>query len=223
MQLTEMNFYRQYPMMRPYVGKHFHSPNIPSLLLIGESHYLLKTSTQHLSAETWYASSSDSLSEDEREWIHTGDVMKLALANNFALPSHRCILRNPLWEINEYGPRYPDCRRVADDVAFYNFFLRPALEGDSLDVCDLDVRFANDAFRLHYEALKPTHIVFLSRHAQDYFHPSELPSVPVITTPHPCSQWWNRVAQEYGNKRGRDILAEFVRTTNWPQSSPSVQ
>jgi hypothetical protein len=211
-----MNFYKQYPMMRPYVGNNFHDADTPSLLLIGESHYLPIGSSQQGSAEAWYASSSDTLSSEEIKWINTAALLEEARAEDFSNKAWRAIWRNPFWEINEYGPRYPDYKRVADNIAFYNFFLRPGLEGQSLEVSTQDVEFANEAFRVHHQALKPTAIVFLSSLAHDNFHPSEPVSVPVIATPHPGSEWWNRVAQKYGNKRGRDILADFIKTTNWP-------
>ncbi len=70
---SAMNFYEHYPMMRPYTGKHFHDACAPSLLLIGESHYLPERSSQHLRAETWYGSYSDTLSKLEIQWIrHCG-------------------------------------------------------------------------------------------------------------------------------------------------------
>jgi hypothetical protein len=216
-----MNFYERYPMMRPYVGTNFHGANTPSLLLIGESHYLPEGSSQHLSPETWYASSSDTLSPTEIEWISTAALLKDSREKGFSNKAHRSIWSNPLWEINEYGPRYSDYKCVADEIAFYNFFFRPASEGASLDVSTQDVEFANEAFRAHHEVLKPSAIVFLSSLARNHFHLSEPLSVPVITTPHPGCQWWNRAAQKYGNKRGRDILADFIKTTNWPQSSDS--
>jgi hypothetical protein len=92
------------------------------------------------------------------------------------------------------------------------------LEGHSLVVSPQDVGFANEAFRAHCRALKPTAIVFLSRLAHSHFHPSEPLPVPVIAPPHPGSPFWNRVAKKYGNKRGRDILAEFIKTTTWPEN-----
>jgi hypothetical protein len=95
------------------------------------------------------------------------------------------------------------------------------LEGDSLAVSAQDVEFANEAFRAHYRALRPTAIVFLSSLAHSHFQPREPLSVPVITTPHPGCAWWNRVAQKYGSKRCRDILADFIKTTNWPRSPDS--
>lgn len=204
-------------MMRPYVGDNFHDANTPSLLLVGESHYLPEGSSQHLSAERWYAGSSDTLSPEEIGWISTKVVLKEFRSEGTSNAAFS-IWSNAFREINRYGPRYSDYKRVADDIAFYNFFLRPGLEGKSLAVSAQDVEFANEAFRAHHQALKPTAIVFLSSLAHNHFHPSEPLSVPVIATPHPGCAWWNRVAQKYGNKKGRDILADFIKTTNWPKS-----
>lgn len=216
-----MNFYKQYSMMYPYVGEHFHDANTPSLLLIGESHYLPQSSSQHLNAETWYAGSSVTLSPDEKEWIDTAAILEGARATGFSNKAHRAIWGNPLQEINEYGPRYADFASLTDHIAFYNFFLRPGREGKSLEVVPQDVEFANEAFRSHHQALKPTAIVFLSTLAHKHFQASEQLSVPVIATPHPASSWWNRAAKKYGNKRGRQILADFIKTTRWPQSPDS--
>lgn len=206
--------------MRPYVGKNFHDSGTPSLLLIGESHYLPDDATQHLTAEKWYASSSETLSPQERGWIDTAAIMEESRAAGFSNRAHS-IWRNSFTEINDHGPRYSDYKRVADDIACYNFFLRPGLKGASLAVVSQDVEIANEAFRVHCEALKPTAIVFLSSLAHSHFHPSELFSIPVVATPHPGHEWWNRVAQKYGDRRGRDILADFIKTINWPQSQDS--
>ena len=211
------NFYERYPMMRPYLGVNFHKANTPSLLLIGESHYLPKGSSQHVSADTWYSSSCDSLSPEEIGWISTKKVLDEFLVESTSNAAFS-IWSNALREINKYGPRYSDYKRVADDIAFYNFFLRPGLEGKSLAVSAQDVEFANEAFRAHHQALKPTAIIFLSMLAHKHLHQSESLSVPVIATPHPGCAWWNRVAKKYGGKKGRDILGDFIKTTNWPQS-----
>jgi hypothetical protein len=215
-----MKFYEQYPTMRPYVGKHYYDTGIPSLLLIGESHYVPCDSKHDTTPEAWYSGSSDTLPEDELYYISTAQLIEDSRAEAFSNPAHS-IWRNSFMEINQFGPAYADFTRVADDIAFYNFFLRPAFTGDSLVVAPQDVEIANEAFRAHYEALKPTAVVFLSSLARDYFHPTVPVSVPVIATPHPGCPWWNREAQEYGNKRGRDILADFIKTTNWPKAPDS--
>jgi hypothetical protein len=188
-------------MMRPYVGNNFQDATTPSLLLIGESHYLPKGSSQHLNAETWYASSSDTLSEKEIFWINTAAILEDSRAEGFSNRAHS-IWRTSLWEIHEHGPRYSDYKRVADDIAFYNFFLRPGLENHSLAVSKQDVEFANEAFAHITKRLKPTAIVFLSSLAHHHFHPFEPVSVPLIPTSHPGCAWWNRYANPARRPRG---------------------
>ncbi len=215
-----MDFYKHYPMMRPYVGKSFYARSTPSLLLIGESHYLLPDSTQHLSNEKWYKGSSDALSAVERDYINIAALIANSRAESFSNKAHS-IWRNSLREINEYGPQYADYTGVAEDIAFYNFFLRPAPEGKSLAVSARDVDYANEAFCAHQNALQPTAVVFLSRLAYKHFHPPAQCSVPVISTPHPGCAWWHRSAQNRGNKSGREILTDFVQTLNWPRGLDS--
>ena len=209
-----MNFYQQYPMMSPYVGKNFRDAGNPAILLVGESHYLDEDSPQRTSPELWYSGSSATLSEYEIMFISTAKLLEDAAANNFPSKTHS-IYRNPFWEINEYGPHYSDYKLVADDIAFYNFFLRPAVNGDSLEheLSSMDTAMANEAFLMHCETLQPTAVVFLSMLARECCTASL--SIPIVATPHPGCAHWNSVRQKYGNKRGRDLLGDFVKTTNW--------
>jgi len=202
-------------MMRPYRGKHYGDTGIPRLLLIGESYYVPPGSKLNRSGEAWYAGSSDILTETERGFIDTTELIEDSRSEGFSNKAHS-IWRNSFSEINQFGPGYSDFKRVADDIAYYNFFLRPALTGVSLEVTSQDVEIANEAFVMHCETLKPTGIVFLSRLACSHCRLPESISIPVVATPHPSCRWWNRAAKCYGNKRGRDILGEFIKKTNWP-------
>ena len=196
--------------MEPYKGKHFGEADVPSLLLIGESHYLFDYTMQHEPAERWYAGNSTTLSPDERKMIRTAEIVR-------DKGSKHAIWINSFSVINECGPRFSDYKCVADYIAFYNFFLRPAVQPKSLQVTPLDSQYANEAFALHIATLKPSAVIFLSMKAYNWFLPPVGLSVRVIATPHPGSQWWNREAAEYGNKSGRDVLADFIKTTTWPQ------
>ncbi|MCX7556781.1 hypothetical protein OS187_08095 [Xanthomonadaceae bacterium JHOS43] len=140
-----MKFYEQYPMMKPHVGSKYGCGNAPRLLLIGESHYLPDEATQHLDTETWYGKNSSTLNPEEKDHIDTAGVVKSACDENFANPSFS-IFANSFWEINENGPHFPEYKHVADHVVFYNFFLRPGLNGESLKATPKDVEFANQAF-----------------------------------------------------------------------------
>ena len=155
--------------MRPYVGKSFHRDGTPSILLVGESHYFDDELPQRATSEAWYSGSSATLSEYDISFIHTAKLLEDATANSFPSKTHS-IYSNPFWEINECGPGYPDYRLVAGHMAFYNFFLRPAIDGGSIkdDITDMDVAMANEVFLAHYEDLKPTAVVFLSMLAHEY-------------------------------------------------------
>ena len=205
-------------MMRPYAGKCFEKTGRPALLLIGESHYLPKRSKQHLLPERWYSGNFSTLTSKERDWISTSDIMNWARSERFSDKGH-WIWKNALWEINANGPRYKDYTRVADDIASYNFFLRPGIKGESLVVMSEDIEVANEAFVIHYKKLQPSAVIFLSCLAFTHFRLPAVCTVPVIWTPHPSSKWWNRVAVKYGNRRGRDILAHFIRTLDWHRNA----
>lgn len=205
-------------MLRPYVGENYFDTSKPLLLLIGESHYLEKGSKLDTTPHVWYEGSSLTLSEDERQWLNTQEIFEDSKRGKFSNKAHS-IWRNSLEVINDFGPAYSTLARVAEDIAFYNFFLRPASYGKSLDVVDQDADIANKAFQLHVKELKPTAVIFLSRLAYREFRRPESLSVPVVATPHPGCKWWNKEARKYDNKKGRDLLADFIKKkTNWPSS-----
>jgi hypothetical protein len=199
-------------MMKPYVGSRY-GDRTTKLLLIGESHYLPDGATQGETPADWYDGTSATLSQEEIRWINTAAIVEGAVKSNFPKKPH-WIWKNAFKEINAAGPRYPDYKRVADDVAFYNFFLRPAMRGLSLACEPRDVAMANDAFMLHCGDLKPSAVVFLSVLAHSHFHAP--PGVKVIATTHPSSAWWNRESRARGGKSGRQILSEYIATTVWP-------
>lgn len=211
-----MKFYDQYPMLRPYVGDRFYNRRTPSILLIGESHYLPDGSTQHLSPEAWYSGSSETLNQTEREWISTAEIIRNSRKNDFRNDGHS-IWKESFQIINEFGPAYADYKCIADDLAFYNFFLRPALRGQSLVVTGEDAVIANEAFLTHYETLKPTAIAFLSMKAHHHWNQPRHVGVPVVAAPHPTCRWWNRAAKRYENRKGRDILADLIKDIKWKE------
>ena len=207
-------------MMAPYVGKNFGKPSSPSLLLIGESHYVEEDFPGRVS-DAWYAGCSTTLCQQDIEWISTAPILEESRIDAFSNKAHS-IWSNSFWEINQHGPRYEDYLRLADDIAFYNFFLRPAVDGSSLkyELSSHDIEAANEAFLFHYNRLKPSAVVFLSMLAYDRCRHTV--TVPVIATPHPGCAHWNTVRAKYDDRRGRDILADFIRIeTTWPKSLTS--
>src|SRR5690606_29403658 len=50
---SQVNHYRLYPELYPWVGKHYIDQET-KILVLGESHYLSPSSIYHLDAATWY-------------------------------------------------------------------------------------------------------------------------------------------------------------------------
>jgi hypothetical protein len=210
--------YERYPMMRPYVGASYVRSGTQTLLLVGESHYLPKDSTQHQSVESWYSSDASTLSEEERGWINTAEIIKGASAEGFRNKAHS-IYRKSFQEINRSGPYYPDYRCVGDIVVFYNYYLRPARYGSSLQVGERDKQVASEVFKAVFEEYRPSAVVFLSKLAYRSWQTctARSISVPVVATPHPGCAHWNRAIKSSGGKRGREVLGVFISSV-WHQA-----
>ena len=215
--LSVTDFYRRYPMMAPYKGSRFGESGSPSLLLVGESHYFPRGSDCHRDPTAWYGSDSTSLSETERTWISTAEILREQLRNRFRDNAH-VIWKRAFHEINANGPQYGNYCDVAQHVATYNFFLRPADEGVSIAPHCSDVAIANAALQDHCIRLRPTAIVILSSLVSRHVAEPPTCEIPMTWTPHPGCRWWNTPAKRYKGKRGREVLAEFIRGI-WARAS----
>jgi hypothetical protein len=216
--MATIQFFERYPMMAPYVGKDFHHASSPAILMIGESFYLNEDTAHRRSPEAWYSGSSANLTDYEITYIHNHNLIVNSRAGNFKVRAHS-IFKNPFLEINRCGPVYADYKRVADHIAFHNFFLRPAVDGDSLvnELSSMDLQLANEVFLAVCEQLKPTVLVFVSVLA---FNCCKVkPAIPMIVTPHPGCRWWNQKAAKYGNRNGREVLGDFIKTLDWIQTT----
>jgi hypothetical protein len=216
-----MRFYEQYPMMEPFVGARFRARRQPAILLIGESHYLPPTSTVHLDEAGWYRGTAEALTAIEVSWISTAQIVRAACAGRFKNKAFS-IWRNSFRTINQQGPQYEDFAQVAEDLAFYNFFLRPARTGLSVRVGPLDVEHANEAFAHWCRELRPQLVVFLSALARKALQPANV-MLPISVVPHPASQWWYRPSRTYAGKSGRDALAECVSNLEWKREEDPLR
>ena len=210
-----MHIRERYPTMQPFVGRRFAESAGPRLLLVGESHYLPAGSTQHLDPATGYSGTATSLDDEEVLWISTARVVRGACDSGFRNRAH-WIWKNAFEAINEAGPRYQRYVQVAEDVAFYNFFQRPALQGESLEPTARDVAVANAVFEDTMRMLSPGAVAFISRRAWWNFEEKTTVPVPVAATAHPTSPYWNRQCKRYGGRTGKQVLMDFVRDLAWP-------
>ena len=212
---TEYKHYLQYPCMTPRVGKNYAAPEHKRLLILGESHYLPKKSIAHLDAEAWYANDDSSLSSTEKCWVSTSKIITESAKNGFKNKAHS-IYKNIAWELNEAGIKNNDFCQAIEEVAYYNFFQRPAIEGLSLEVAELDVEVAEATLTWFIENHSPELIVFTSTLAGGFAKKTLAKyNLPYVVTPHPGCAWWNKTAKKYKGMRGRDLLSSFLSKEQW--------
>ncbi len=218
MQFDINDFRSRYPEMKPYIGGEYAraQKHKCSLLVIGESHYLPESSSIHKDCRAWYASDHSRLTQEERVWISTCDIITDELPEDFPNHAHG-IWKYGYRQINHFGPCFKDYREIFQYTVFYNFYLRPADEGKSFkDLCTPeDNIIANSYFMYMFEHYQPDGIIFLSRLAFDSCSEKERLEIPIAGAPHPTCRWWNRKCGKYGNRFGRDLVQDGLVGMDW--------
>ena len=212
------DFRAKYPEMVPYVGEEYEQAQAHhcALLVIGESHYLPVNSTAHQDCNIWYASDHSKLNEEERGWISTKEIITEELPYGFPNKAHG-IWKNGYQKINEYGPRFDDYRTLFKYTVFYNFYLRPANEGNTFKqlYTNYDNEVANAYFKYMVETYKPNGIIFLSRLAFECCSEKKNLNIPVAGAPHPTCFWWNKQCGKYGGRFGHQLIQDGLTGLDW--------
>ncbi|MCU8092477.1 hypothetical protein L5M18_13010 [Shewanella sp. SM20] len=220
--LSGHEHFQKYPRLTPWVGS-WYSEN--KILIIGESHYLPKGATYHHDVEKWYAGNELALEEHIKHhclnekngisYISTSGILKARSTDispeerkSFKAKGHT-IYRNLLTTINS-SPKFKhqNYLDVIDQVAYYNYFQRPAEEtGGSIDVKPRDIPMAESTLKLVLNTLQPELIIVASRKAGKLIKPL-IPNYEFVITAHPSSVWWNRQTKK-GNC-GKSDLTQFL-------------
>jgi len=207
--------YKKYPVMKPWVGSNYVSDKHKKLLVLGESHYLPEGSTKSHDLDAWYSGSEDSLDDEEKGWIHTRGIIKKNVEDNYCNSAHG-IFRNIAKAVNSVGCQYASPLEAMNDIAFMNYFQRPAEKtGESIHVGQKDVEIATSVLTDVIETLAPDIVIFVSFKAA--WHGKcivESLNIPVTATPHPTCRWWNKQTKKYGGY-GRDVIPKFLTMNEW--------
>lgn len=215
--------YPRFKQMLPWIGRDYDSGKYKKLLLIGESHYLPEDADERLlDPHNWYNEDhSDYYIEgnDEEQNTNTRTIIN---PGKWSSRAHH-IYRGPHKVIADViKGRTPE--RGDDNffrhVAYYNFFLRPARQGQSfrkLNHTDQDWRISHDTFREFVGILKPDAVYFLSKYAWDKCNElvDDLAQFDFVAdfSPHPCCAHWNMARYEYNGEKftGKDKFAAFLK------------
>lgn len=218
MKFDVKDFQSRFPEMKPFIGSDYERAKEKgcALLVIGESHYLPNSSTIHKDCDVWYAANDSLLTQEEKGWINTSELINDDIINKRFQKEHS-IWKNGYQQINKYGPMLPDYIDCFEYTIFYNFYLRPANKGNSIKELrkhDDDV-ISNEYFDWMVKTYSPNGILFFSRFAYDNCWAKNDLHIPVVATPHPGCRWWNRKSGKYGGRYGRDIVEDVMKGMNW--------
>jgi hypothetical protein len=201
--LGEISLYRRYPQLLPFVGRRYLEGGI---LLMAESHYLPEESQIHLDPSGWYAGDSSKLTETERLWTNTREMLN-SKKNGKWRSKGKAIFWNMESAMKEAGLEVIE--NMLDHVAFMNAFQRPAKYTLSLDVVEQDIEISREVIESVVRILAPGASCFVSsKAARALRHHIEVGGRVVEKVPHPASPWWNR-RSKMGTGRGRFI--ELIR------------
>ena len=206
--LREMDHYRRYPEMLPFVGNDYNDPSHGKLLLIAESHYLPEYSHAHNDAAGWYDGSSATLDKEERSWINTRAIVNSGKNQKWSSRA-KIIFRRIEDELLNAG--FPRRENMFVHVAFMNCFLRPAKTGLSISemLTPEDVQKSAEAVNHVLAVLKPDRVCFISSVAWKYVGQlTNRPGMMRQHTPHPACQWWYRTSKR---GTGSELFRVFAR------------
>ena len=222
-QFQSIPFYKTHSYMMPFVGDEYESSKHKKLLLIGESHYMPEGSTVHHDVNSWY-DGNPVLTPKERSYCDTCGTRE-GKSGRFGKEIDRCL--NLV--LPSDGNRWRQ-------VAFFNYFLRPADEHksisdlwDSYGGKDIDCEQAIRNLIQVLDILKPDLFVFLSstvcKQAEGVDYPKYFGGnlwdwtidhkiVDYIKTNHPSQAPWNQTMLKYDKARGmtsRDFFCAWLK------------
>ena len=184
-EFDKIDFYKKYPIMRPFVGCHYQDTDL-KILIIAESHYLPQKSTIHLNAEKWFKGDDNKMNECEQKWVKTRNII-----GGENMKAHT-IYRNLAKALVETG--FPDEGNAFRSVAFMNAFQRPARCKKSIKVEKIDLEVSRQVVQSVVDILRPDAIIFTSTKAAKKI--GKHITGRTYRTPHPACGWWGRASKK---------------------------
>ncbi len=218
-QLSEIDFYKRFPIMIPFIGEHYLSDQHKKLLLVGESFYFPKKSEIHKNADIWYNATQEDLGvvieegkpAKEKEWINCDGLLR----SDWKSSGHKIYI-NINAAIREKIPHYH--KRPIDEIAYTNFFVRPAIKGQMFKnykkngSITVDIKYANMILETVIGILNPDLLVFVSKDAFDMANIQQLknnPNLDVEFVCHPADPFhWGVKTYKHNRDKFLRILEE---------------
>jgi hypothetical protein len=192
--------------MSPFEGSEPHSRE---LLIINESFYI-EDREEEIDPDLWYEHGTDLLNEIERCYVNYRTIFGGNKLPDGRWKNRGCSIYRTL-EATLRDAGFPQIHNMLNHCTLANCFLRPALNGESLNVKDIDVKFSKSYLLELVNRLKPKLIICASSKAYYKVVSHMRFDCAVVHTAHPTCAWWNRGDGKYGYKKFIDaIQAELL-------------
>lgn len=206
--------FARFPELIPAEGDYYCSDAHTRLLLVIESNYFKDVSDDEScfrNPQEWYEGSPNS-KLIPRRYVDMVKCWKYDYRPfRRAIDIANSLLKNP-HPTHDYNTG-KDGAVAQNEIAFYNYFLRPADADKSLEFTPgkLDLEYAAKAMDIVIEKLQPDLVIFLSSksfHAYD-LHRKEnnvKDGLVIEHVVHPSCIWWNRDGGVYGKNKLKELL-----------------
>lgn len=212
--IVEEGIFMRFPELIPAVGDNYwrEDGKHRKMLLIGESNYFpesLSSESIFMDAEQWYRGDATALIPES---------IKDAVSNWTGYPPFVKVFKFATNELIANGVPVEPAKGPLDEMAFYNYFLRPALndgKNKGFKAQAIDEEVAGTALTGIIEKLTPDLVVFVSKSAYNSFvkycnrHSISFPNVHIDAVAHPSCAWWNRGGGWNGHEKFRNLLNEY--------------
>ncbi|NOU35188.1 MAG: hypothetical protein HOO88_00195 [Kiritimatiellaceae bacterium] len=197
--------------LAPYRGS---EPLSHELLILNESFYIEDRDCE-IGANEWYSKGVTLLDDYERQYVNYADIFR-----NNKLPDGRwknqgCAIYRTLESVlRDAG--FSDIHNMLDHCTLANCFLRPALNGNSLILEEIDIGVAKENLIEITTELNPKLIICASSKAYYSVVQHVELACPIVHTAHPACAWWNRDGGRYGR-------AKFVQAVKGYLSNREIE
>ncbi|TAF77500.1 MAG: hypothetical protein EAZ53_02555 [Bacteroidetes bacterium] len=162
-QISEIEHYKKFPAMKPFVGDNYGNSTGKKILLVAESHYLPPLSIKSMVVADWYNGSQSMLDDEEISWINTRDIL-----NSDWAPDGHMIYRELELRMSNHIEKFNN--RAMNSVAFMNGFQRPSPQtGNSIKsfCAELDYKIGGETISKVIDILNPELVIFVSKLSWD--------------------------------------------------------
>ncbi|MGV8919792.1 MAG: hypothetical protein ACOH2R_18645 [Pseudomonas sp.] len=203
--------FAHYPKLKPWVGLGYRSA-LAKILILGESHYLARTSTYHHNPQDWYAG-VELAGVPDQGWTNTRGIIQNGINNHWKGAS-KTIYRNIASALEAGGVM---SENPFMSIAFMNYFQRPAEQtGESIIVCPQDLAISAETVGAVVKVIRPDLVVFCSSLAWKSAKKTSLledmrgEGLRVRASSHPSSAWWNRPSKRLKGRSGKEAFIAAV-------------